>query len=126
MIPIDKIENTETCFIQLWLMLERTRQLLEGQYKRYCIRRILKTWFGQNATDDFIFEVCNRCEREGMEILPSPEFYPRPHRELLRAVVATVLHLSPCKVNLEALDSAYSIAFPHSTPLNVNKKHRPP
>ena len=29
------------------------------------------------------------------------------------------------KVNLKALDKAYSIAFPNSTPMNVNKKKRP-
>jgi hypothetical protein len=28
------------------------------------------------------------------------------------------------KVDLKALDKAYSIAFPESTPINVNKKKR--
>ena len=28
------------------------------------------------------------------------------------------------KINLKALDAAYSIAFPKSTPLNVNKKKK--
>ena len=56
MIPIDKIENTETCFVQLWLQLELTRQELQERYKRFCIRNLLKSWFGSRATDDFIWD----------------------------------------------------------------------
>ena len=48
----------------------------------------------------------------------------RKHRELLRAIVAVSLGISFYKVNLKALDAAYSIVFPKSTPLNVNKKKR--
>ena len=40
------IENNEACFVRLWLRLERTRRLLGGQYKRFCIRNVLKAWFG--------------------------------------------------------------------------------
>ena len=119
-----KIENTQECFVQLWLQLERTRRLLGGQYKRFCIRRVLKTWFGFEANDDFIWEVCNRCEQAGWDELPPPSLYPRKHRELLRAIVSVKLGISYYKVNLKALDSAYSIAFPKSTPINVNKKPR--
>ena len=123
------IENTQECFVQLWLRLERTRRLLGGQYKRFCIRRVLKTWFGFEATDDFIWEVCRRAlvddePQEGWDELPLPSLYPRKHRELLRAIVSVKLGISFYKVNLKALDAAYSIAFPHSTPLNVNKKKR--
>jgi hypothetical protein len=39
-----------------------------------------------------------------------------------RAIVAVCLDISYWKINLKALDKAYSIAFPHSTPINVNKK----
>ena len=42
-----------------WQELERTRLLFAGQYHRFCIRNILKEWFGACATDDFIWEVCN-------------------------------------------------------------------
>ena len=49
----------------------------------------------------------------------------RKHRELLRAIVAVRLGISFYKkVNLKALDAAYSIAFPKSTPINVNKKKK--
>ena len=122
MIPIDKIENTETCFVQLWLMLEQTRQLLAGQYKRYCIRRVLKAWFGIKATDDFIFEVCLKSELYGYDQLNAPMLDPRPHRELLRAVVATVLDIGMRQVDLHALDAAYRIAYPDGITLNVNKE----
>ncbi len=117
-----EIQNTQECFVQLWLRLERTRRLLQGQYKRFCIRRVLKTWFGLEANDNFIWEVCSRCEQEGWNELPLPSLYPRKHRELLRAIVSVKLGISYYKIDLKALDAAYSIAFPKSTPINVNKK----
>ena len=119
-----EIENTQECFVLLWLRLERTRRLLGGQYKRFCIRRVLKLWFGFEANDDFIWEVCRRCEQEGWNELPLPSLYPRKHRELLRAIVSVKLGISIYKINLKALDKAYSIAFPKSTPINVNKKKK--
>lgn len=60
----------------------------------------------------------------GGDILPPPRLYPRKHRELLRAIVAVSLGISFYRVDLKALDSAYSLAFPGSTPINVNKKKR--
>ncbi len=122
MIPINKIQNTETCFLQLWLMLEQTRQELQQQYKRYCIRHIMESWFADRATDDLIWEVCTKCDQLGLNELPLPEVEPRPHREFLRALVVAVLKLSMCHVNLVALDHAYSIAFPDSPPINLSKK----
>ena len=118
------IENTQECFVQLWLRLERTRRLLGGQYKRFCIRNVLKSWFPAEANDNFIWEVCHLCEQEGWNELPLPSLYPRKHRELLRAIVAVKTGISYWKINLKALDAAYSIAFPNSTPINVNKKKR--
>ena len=119
-----KIENTQECFVQLWLRLERTRRLFGGQCKRFCIRNVLKAWFGGEATDDMIWEVCHLCEQEGWNELPLPSLYPRKHRELLRAIVAVRTGISFWKINLKVLDAAYSEAFPHSTPLNVNKKRK--
>ena len=122
-----KIENTQACFVQLWLRLERTRRLLGGQYKRFCIRHILKSWFGTQANDDFIWEVCQRTIIDdesvcGYDTLPPPSLYPRKHRELLRSIVSVCLGIGMRKVNLKALDKAYSIAFPNSAPMHVNKK----
>ena len=119
-----ELNNTQECFVELWLRLERTRRLHLLQHKRYCIRNVLKTWFGHRATDDFIWEVCTRCGLEGWNELPSPLAEPRTHRELLRAITATVLGLSRCKVNLPVLDRAYAIAFPGSKSFNVNKKKK--
>ena len=124
------IENNKACFVQLWLRLERTRQLLAGQYKRFCIRHVLRSWFGLRATDDLIWEVCHQASQGtdeplcGGDILPPPRLYPRKHRELLRAIVAVTLGISYYRVDLKALDAAYSLAFPGSTPINVNKKRR--
>lgn len=122
MIPIEKVQDTETCYIQFWILLEHTRKILRDHYKRYCIRNILKYWFGPAATDDFIFEVCNKCCLEGMTELRMPECEPRPHRELIRATVATVLNKGINHLNLQALDHAYRIVYPDGLSLNVNKK----
>ncbi|MBP5196638.1 MAG: hypothetical protein J6035_04440 [Bacteroidaceae bacterium] len=118
------IDNTQECFVQLWLRLERTRRHLQGQYNRYCIRNVLRSWFGHKATDDFIWEVCHLCGQEGWNELPSPLLSPRKPRELLRAIVAVNLNIGMRRVKYKTLDAAYNIAFPHSTPLNVNKKKR--
>ena len=123
------VENNQECFVQLWRKLERTRRLLGGQYKRFCIRNVLKSWFGVEATDEFIWEVCHTAAvdgepQEGWNELPAPSLYPRKHRELLRAIVAVRLGIGMRKVDLKALDKAYSIAFPKSTPININKKKR--
>ena len=124
-----EIQNSQECFVQLWLRLERTRRLLGGQYKRFCIRNVLKAWFGYEATSDFIWEVCHLAAvddepQEGWNELPLPSLYPRKHRELLRAIVAVRLGISYWKINLKALDKDYSIVFPNSTPINVNKKKK--
>ena len=124
-----KIENHQACFVQLWRRLERTRQLFERQHKRFCIRNILKSWFGPLATDDLIWEVCHNTIVDddwacGNDTLQPPSLYPRKHRELLRAIVAVILGISLRKVDLKALDFAYSEAFPNSTPININKKKK--
>ena len=130
-----EISNTQECFVLLWRRLERTRRLLEGQYKRYTVNNVLKLWLGSEATSDFIWEVCrmatlglnNGNDDEpiyGNDTLPLPALYPRKHRELLRAIVAVRLGLTIRKVSLHDLDAAYSIAFPKSTAINVNKKKR--
>ena len=124
-----KIENNQACFVQLWRKLERTRQLLKSQHKRFCIRNILKLWFGPQATDDFIWQVCNRTivsdeQVCGNDTLQPPSLYPRKHRELLRAIVTVYLGLATRDVKLPELDAAYSIVFPNSTAININKKRK--
>ena len=81
-----EIQNTLDCFVLLWRMLERTRRLLQGHCKRFCIRNVLKAWFDCEANDNFIWEVCLRCEQAGWDELPVPSLYPLKHRELLRSL----------------------------------------
>ena len=119
-----KIDNSQECFVMLWRKLERTRRLLGGQCKRFCIRNVMKSWFGFEANDDYIWKVCHLCEQEGWNELPLPSLCPRQHREFLRAIVAVKTGISFWRINLKALDAAYSIAFPKSTPININKKKK--
>ena len=86
--------------------------------------------FGHEANDEFIWKVCHQAmvddePQEGWDELPTPMLYPRRHREFLRAIVAVKCGISFYRVNLKALDAAYSVAFPSSTPINVNKKASP-
>ena len=127
------IQNTQECFVALWRQLERTRQLFGMQYKRFCIRRVLQSWYGSEATDDFIWEVCLQatCHEEeepvyGLDELPLPSLYPTKSRDFLRALVAVKLKVRKTQINLKAVDAAYSIVYPHSTPINVDKKKRKP
>ena len=79
----------------------------------------------QNSQDCFVMlwrKLERTSEQEGWNELPLPSLNPRKHRELLRAIVAVETGISYWRINLKALDAAYSIAFPNSTPINVNKK----
>ena len=90
--------------------------MLGMQYRRFCIRRVLVSWFGSEATDDFIWEVCFNTmvdDRQyyGLDELPAPSLHPRASREFLRAVVSVRLGIGMRKVDLKALDRAYTEAF---------------
>ena len=122
-----EIQNTQACFVQLWLQLELTRQNFEVQYKCFCLRRILQQWFGKKATDDFIWNVCfqasiNEEPIYGYDLLPEPSLYPRKHRKILQAIMQVTLGMNKKQVRLSVIDRAFSIAFPLSTPINVSKK----
>ena len=122
------IQNTQECFVALWRQLERTRQLFGMQYKRFCIRRVLQSWMPTEATDEFIWEVCNMtslCMDEpvyGYDELPLPSLYPRKSREFIRALVAVKLGIGVRQVSLKELDAAYHTVFPKSIPINVRKR----
>ena len=100
------IENNKQSFVALWLELERTRQRFATEYRRFCPRRILRDWFGEEATDDFIWDVCYCCNQEGYNELPPPAEAPMKCREFLRALVTVRLGLSEFKINRSALDAA--------------------
>ncbi len=124
-----EIKNTQESFVQLWLLLEHTRQHFKALFKCFCVRRVLQEWFGAEATDDFIWEVCHCASRDkepvyGYDLLGKPSLYPRVHRELLHAIVQIKLGLKKHQVKLSEIDDAYTIAFPLSTPINVEKKKR--
>jgi hypothetical protein len=84
----------------------------------------MQLWLGPEATDEFIWQVCNISDLSGMDQLPAPSLYPRPHRELLRALVMVRLGIGARDVKLSDLDVAYTAAYPNSTPLNICKKKK--
>lgn len=125
--------------VQLWQMLERTEDYLKGNYKRFCPRNILKLWHSEGifkasprggldgasslgGLDGALWDVCHLSSLEGYEQLPSVTLYPLKHREFLRAIISVTQGIGMREVNLKALDRAFSIAFPHATPINKNKK----
>ena len=126
------IQNTKECFVALWQRLERTRQLFGRQYKRFCIRRVMRSWMPTEATDDMIWEVCRLATYDeaepvyGRDELPPPSLYPRPCREFLRALVAAKLDITTLHVNMKAMDEAYREVFPERTGNSVSKKKKPP
>lgn len=132
------IDNTLESYVRLWQLLESTREQFTAEHRRYCVRRILHHWMPLRATDCFIWEVCwaasdwegASCLMDGdkiilgLDILPHPSRDPLWHREFLRALTQVVMGIPRRQVDTAALDRAYSIVFPHSTPLNVAKKRR--
>lgn len=136
------ISNNYDSFVTLWRLLRQTQETFRTDNRRFCVRRILQHWHKmglitpehlaslplegepEGALDNLIWEVCFRSELQGYDGLPPPETHPRPHREMLRALVGCLLGLGRRGVNLRELDRAYSEVFPDSTPLNVSKKKR--
>lgn len=128
------IANNYDSFVALWRQLRQTQETFRTDNRRFCVRRILQHWHNMGVLtsddkqldlDELIWEVCFRSELQGYDGLPPPETHPRPHREMLLALAQVVLGLSIRKIDIRALDSAYSEAFPASTPLNVCKRQRP-
>lgn len=117
----------------LWRLLVKTQRVLKESHRRFCPLNVLKLWheerlFSAKAVeggmDDAYFEVCHLAELEGYEQLRRISLYPRKHRELLRAVVAVSCGIGIRQVDTKALDHAYSLVFPHATPINVRKIRR--
>jgi len=59
-----------------------------------------------------------------LDELPSPRQHPRQHRQMLKTVLEFKLRDRYGPVNLKALDAAYSVVYPKSSPININKKNR--
>lgn len=124
-LEIMKIEDNLECYVQLWEKLEETFRAFRRDYKRFCVRSILKTWLGRSTSEMFLWEVCFRSGLEGYEELPMPSLYPIKHRMFLQALVSTYLDKGTRGVKLPELDRAYSLAFGRGKALNINKKKQP-
>lgn len=116
-----KIENTPECYVMLWTKLRDTYELFHARYTRFCVRRILKNWLPESATDDLIWEVCYKMEVEGLTELPDPEESPRVHRNFLLHLLTVYLKLNRNKIDTKALDKAYNKAYPLRPRLRIRK-----
>ncbi|MBQ0063100.1 MAG: hypothetical protein KBS94_03605 [Prevotella sp.] len=129
--------NNPESFVALWQLLERTRIALRCNYRRFCLRNILKAWFpsvgcrrmrdeipplSEYTFDDLAWTICSFADIEGYTELPRPADDGRKLRDMLCIIVALCLGIGVRSVWLNALDDAYSTVFPHSTPLNIDKR----
>ncbi len=113
-----QIENNLECFVQLWQQLERTRQLLTAQHRRFCVRSIIRSWVRLGIIDlplpdsqsthqqlsnskssnsqilecDLIWEVCLRASRPDSEVLGWNELPPpSTHPRIHREILVALL-----------------------------------
>jgi len=121
---MQRLYKTQEDYAALWRRLEDTRKQLRQEGKLFCIRRVMQEWLGSEANDDMIWEVCFAAEQYGYDPLPLPSLYPLPHREFLKAWITLCHRGAGLRTNLRWLDRSYSVVFPRSTPINVEKKRQ--
>lgn len=119
-----KIEDKLECYVKLWEKLDQTYREFDREYRRFCVRSILRSWLGRETPETFIREVCLRSGLEGYQLLSRPDLYPHKHRMFLQALVSTTLNIGKRQVTLEELDTAFTQAFGGRGTLNVNKKKK--
>lgn len=108
--------------MQLWLKLNETFKAFQHDYKRFCVRNIVRSWMGRGVSENFLWEVCTISGLEGYQELRMPELYPHQSRMLLYALIRAHLGLGRMGVKLPELDHAYSLAFGKGRKLNIGKK----
>ena len=102
--------------------LQRIKRIILNNNNPLNIRRSKDQWQGMKKTQsDSSF-----CQFETFEdgwraafVLLTRTYY---HKYRLYTIVSVKTGISYYKVDLKALDRAYSVAFPKSTSINVNKK----
>ena len=121
-----QIMNNIDCFIRLWTELDKAADILRETHRRFCPRRILELWYGPEATDDFIWEVCTRCEILGLNELPTISVNHEPAKCMLCALVAVKLGIGLQSVKVNELNDAFHLAFtePGNTRRKTKKKRR--
>lgn len=120
---VENLVNDVMYYARLWRMLERYRQWCMENHKRFCLRRVVKLYFGETVMlERQILQACRISLLGGYEELPPAASHPRRQREMVRALACMELGLTERRINLHLMDAAYSVVFPDSTPLNINKK----
>ena len=86
-----KIQHDYETYVRLWRLLRRTRRLFKERHVMFCPRRILQEWLPDEATDQFIYDVCRKAGLEGYGLLPSPLESAFESRNFLIAFVSRYL-----------------------------------
>ena len=107
-----EIRNDYDTYVRLWRLLRRTRRLFRDRHVMFCPRRILQEWLPDEATDQFIYDVCRKAGLEGYGLLPSPLESAFESRNFLIAFVSRYLHASCPVVCYPLMSRAFHEVYP--------------
>ena len=107
-----EIRNDYDTYVRLWRLLRRTRRLFRERHVMFCPRRILQEWLPDEATDQFIYDVCHQAGLEGYTLLPSPYESALESRDFLIGFLSRYLHISCTVVIYPLMVRAFHEVYP--------------
>jgi hypothetical protein len=107
-----KIQHDYETYVRLWRLLRRTRRLFKERHVMFCPRRILQEWLPDEATDQFIYDVCHQAGLEGYTLLPSPYESALESRDFLIGFLSRYLHISCPVVIYPLMVRAFHEVYP--------------
>ena len=107
-----EIRNDYDTYVRLWRLLRRTRRLFRERHVMFCPRRILQEWLPDEATDQFIYDVCRKAGLEGYGLLPSPLESAFESRDFLIGFLSRYLHISCPVVIYPLMVRAFHEVYP--------------
>ena len=107
-----EIRNDYDTYVRLWRLLRRTRRQFRERHVMFCPRRILQEWLPDEATDQFIYDVCHQAGLEGYTLLPSPYESALESRDFLIGFLSRYLHISCTVVIYPLMVRAFHEVYP--------------
>ena len=107
-----KIQHDYETYVRLWRLLRRTRRLFKERHVMFCPRRILQEWLPDEATDQFIYDVCHQAGLEGYTLLPSPYESALESRDFLIGFLSQYLHIGSPIVCYSLMSRAFHEVYP--------------